>query len=116
MYSRQIVGQTCHVKTYKISREKIFPNHKSVNTQQSSRKSLKYSNFLLPSVPEKVWTLQNVEKINPDVFDLSKKRNDEDSWWNQALLTHLDLSSNVLTEISSNIRNLMDLTVLNVSQ
>lgn len=63
-----------------------------------------------------MWSLQEREKkANPNVVDLNKKQNDDDLWWNQATLTHLDLSSNVLTEISGKIRNLTDLTVLNVS-
>lgn len=62
-----------------------------------------------------MWNLHDVEKINPDVFDFNKKHNEDDLWWNQAMITHLDLSSNVLTEVSGNIRNLMDLTVVNVS-
>lgn len=68
------------------------------------------------AVPEKVWNLKSDEaKISHDVFDLNKKPNDDDAWWSQTGLTHLDLSSNVLTEISNGIRNLLDLTVLNVS-
>jgi Leucine-rich repeat (LRR) protein len=64
-----------------------------------------------------VWNLKEDEvKINSDVYDLSRKPNEDDMWWNQAGLTHLDLSSNVLTEISGSIKNLLDLTVLNVSE
>lgn len=66
-------------------------------------------------VPEKVWCLQDdQEKVKLDV-DLNKTKNEDDLWWNQAGLTHLDLSSNVITEISPNVQNLMELTVLNVS-
>jgi Leucine-rich repeat (LRR) protein len=68
------------------------------------------------AVPEKVWNLKDDTKISPDVLDLNRKPNEDDMWWNQAGLTHLDLSSNVLTEISGAIQNLMDLTVLNVSR
>lgn len=68
------------------------------------------------SVPEKVYNIHDEpEKINPNVVDLDKTQNEEDLWWNQCTLKHLDLSSNVLTEISSDIKNLFDLTVLNVS-
>lgn len=62
-----------------------------------------------------MWNLQDHEKITADMLDLNKKQNEDDLWWNQAVLTHLDLSSNTITEISSNIRNLADLVVLNVS-
>ena len=67
------------------------------------------------SVPEKVYNIQEPEKINPNVVDLDRKSNEDDLWWNQCTLKHLDLSSNVLTEISSDIKNLLDLTVLIVS-
>jgi len=39
---------------------------------------------------------------------------EEDAWWNQNSLTKLDMSSNVLTTISSDIKNLIDLKTLNV--
>lgn len=67
-------------------------------------------------VPEKVWNLSDSEDCdNKDVrFDLDRS-NEEESWWNQKTLTNLDLSSNSLTCISENVKNLADLTVLNVS-
>lgn len=66
-------------------------------------------------MPEKVWNLQGPVKLNSDALNLDRKQNEDEMWWNQLHLTHLDLSSNVLTEISGQISNLMDLTVLNVS-
>lgn len=76
------------------------------------KKCIKFSS----SVPAKVYNIQEPEKINPNVFDLDRTQNEDDLWWNQCALKQLDLSSNVLTEISSDIRNLQDLTVLNVSR
>jgi Leucine-rich repeat (LRR) protein len=67
-------------------------------------------------VPDRVWNLREAaEKITYDVLDFDQKPKDDELWWNQASLTHLDLSSNVLTEISTEISNLTDLSVLNVS-
>lgn len=67
-------------------------------------------------VPERVWNLREAaEKITYDVVDFDQKPKDDELWWNQMSLTHLDLSSNVLTEISTGIGNLTDLSVLNVS-
>jgi hypothetical protein len=40
---------------------------------------------------------------------------DGDKWWEHEPLTWLDLSSNCIIEISPKIRNLLTLTVLNVS-
>lgn len=71
--------------------------------------------FNIISVPQKVYNIQVPEKINLNVVDLDRKNNEEDVWWNQCTLRHLDLSSNVLTEISSDIKNLLDLSVLIVS-
>lgn len=104
------------VKTSEVSKAEIYSNHKSADRQGQLRYQFNFF-FNVPfAVPEKVWSLQEREKkANPNVVDLNKKQNDDDLWWNQATLTHLDLSSNVLTEISGKIRNLTDLTVLNVS-
>lgn len=66
-------------------------------------------------VPEKVWNLSDSEDCDKEVrYDLDRS-NEEESWWNQKTLTNLDLSSNALTCISENVKNLGDLTVLNVS-
>lgn len=65
-------------------------------------------------VPEKIWRLYEDEKdSHGDRLDMDKKTDDE-VWWNQKMLTNLDLSSNMLTCISSDLQNLLDLTVLNV--
>lgn len=75
---------------------------------------------LFVPVPEKVWNLSDSEDCDKDAaaaavrYDLDRT-NEEDSWWNQKSLTTLDLSSNTLTSISENVKNLGDLTVLNVS-
>lgn len=72
--------------------------------------------YLFHIVPERVWNLREAaEKITYDVMDFDQKPRDDELWWNQTSLTHLDLSSNVLTEISAEISNVTDLSVLNVS-
>lgn len=67
------------------------------------------------SVPEKVWSIEENEELNPDAIDLNRKQNESDLWWNKKSITTLDLSSNVLISLSSNIKNLLELTTLNVS-
>lgn len=102
-----------------MSRRLKYPKRRYFKIMSSRTMKVKnvinYVILFLFVVPEKVWNIQDVEKINPEVLNLNKKQNEEDLWWNQAGLTHLDLSSNVLTDISSSIKNLLDLTVLNVS-
>lgn len=68
-------------------------------------------------MPEKVWNLSDSDDCDKDVrYDLDHTNEEEESWWNQKTLTNLDLSSNALTCISENLKNLADLTVLNVSK
>lgn len=70
---------------------------------------------VLFAVPDKVWNLNSPDDNNTDTrYDLDNS-NEDDLWWNQKTLTSLDLSSNALVEISSDVQNLLDLTVLNVS-
>lgn len=65
------------------------------------------------AVPEKIWRLYEDEKdSHGDQLDMDKS--DKEVWWDQKMLTNLDLSSNMLTCISSDLQNLLDLTVLNV--
>lgn len=75
--------------------------------------------LLLSAVPARVWNLHASDGAG-DTADVSMDRKDDDrdretAWWNQASLTQLDLSSNVLRSIDTGIGNLLDLTVLNVS-
>lgn len=69
----------------------------------------------LVSVPPKVWDLNAPEKDEIDVSFNKEQTKETNEWWTHKSLTNLDLSSNVLTNISGNIANLQDLTVLNVS-
>lgn len=108
-----------HVQTkyVHISRAKIHQNTKFIMSKQLSRSNkLTNKKFLFHLiVPEKVFNLQDPVKVNPNVVDLNNTPNEDDLWWNQRHITHLDCSSNVLTEINPDIGNLLDLTVLNVS-
>jgi hypothetical protein len=70
----------------------------------------------LKTIPEKIYFINEEQnESNPNVFNFDQKLKDEDLWWNRVNLHYLDLSSNCLTEISSDVQNLMDLSVLNVS-
>lgn len=48
------------------------------------------------------------------VVEIDFNKQDTDAWWNFKPLTYLDLSSNVLQEIPSQISMFEDLTTLNV--
>lgn len=65
-------------------------------------------------VPDKVWNIHAPDKDDVDVSYDKASTKETNEWWTQTCLTNLDLSSNVLTSISSDIANLLDLTVLNV--
>ena len=67
-------------------------------------------------MPDKVWNLHEAEeKIEVNLGIMAKPEEENNSWWHQTVLQHLDLSSNVLINISSEIGNLYDLTILDVS-
>ena len=62
-------------------------------------------------VPESVW------RINLDVPEEARDvslDNSEDRWWEQVDLTKLILASNLLTQVSDDIKQLPALTVLDV--
>lgn len=84
-------------------------------------------------MPEKVFHIHEPDEDDLGAIDVKmdkskgkssscKKRNggggggdEEEFWWNRVNLTVLDLSSNSLTTISGDIKNLQDLVTLNVS-
>lgn len=78
-----------------------------------------YFDHLISAVPARVWNLHAPDGAGDATTDVSFDRKEDDrdretAWWNQASLTQLDLSSNVLRTIDAGIGNLLDLTVLNV--
>lgn len=72
------------------------------------------SQFII-SVPPKVWHINELDKDEVEVNFGKEDKNEESEWWNYSTLTSLDLSSNVITSISTEIQCLQDLQVLNVS-
>lgn len=66
-------------------------------------------------VPEKMFTMYDLTNENEINIDLSRVVKEEDAWWSIKPLTHLDLSSNVLTILPKEISMFQDLMVLNVS-
>ena len=114
----QFKSSTCSDINCTFIKSENTPKSKVHNEQTSRSNKLankKISLYFI--VPEKVFNIQEAEKkVNPNVVDLNNTPNDDQLWWNQRNITHIDFSSNVLTEINPEIRNLQDLTVLNVSQ
>lgn len=75
------------------------------------------------AVPDKLFHIHEPDEDELSAIDHKmnksscKNNNDEDEyWWNRVNLTVLDLSSNSLASISSEIKNLSDLVTLNVSK
>ncbi|KAG4068641.1 hypothetical protein HA402_002332 [Bradysia odoriphaga] len=81
-----------------------------------ARKSgcLNMSGRALASVPLKVWHINEPDKEDLDVNFAKEDKSEENEWWNQKTLNNLDLSSNVITSISSEIGCLQDLEILNL--
>lgn len=76
-------------------------------------------------MPDKVFHIHEADEDELGAIDLkmrdakkgtSCKNNngDDEFWWNRTNLTVLDLSSNSLTSISGDIKNLLDLLTLTV--
>lgn len=69
----------------------------------------------MSAVPPKVWHINEPDKEDLDVNFAKEDKSEENEWWNQKTLNNLDLSSNVITSISTEIGCLQDLEILNVS-
>lgn len=71
----------------------------------------------LCTVPEKVWQLDQLDEAEVHLLEVKMDHDvDEDRWWEHEPLTCLDLSSNCITTLPPQIKNLVTLTVLNVSK
>lgn len=66
------------------------------------------------TVPPKVWHINEPDKDELEVNFAKDDKSEDNEWWNQKSLNNLDLSSNVITVISSEIGCLQDLEILNV--
>lgn len=73
---------------------------------------LNLSGRALATVPKGVFSMYDIGKDAVANFDMSKDT--EENWWSFKPLTYLDCSSNVLTDIPTDIKLFEDLTVLNL--
>lgn len=71
--------------------------------------------FCVHIVPPKVWHINEPDKDELEVNFAKDDKAEDSEWWNQKCLNNLDLSSNVITSISTEIGSLQDLEILNVS-
>lgn len=76
---------------------------------------VRVSNAILLTVPPKVWHINEPDKDELEVNFAKEDKGEDNEWWNQKSLNNLDLSSNVITSISTEIGCLQDLEILNVS-
>ncbi|GFG36680.1 hypothetical protein Cfor_11016 [Coptotermes formosanus] len=82
-----------------------------------ARKSgqLNLSGRAITSVPEKVWQLDQLDETEVHLLEVKMDHDvDEDKWWEHEPLTWLDLSSNCISKLPPQIKNLVTLTVLNI--
>lgn len=73
--------------------------------------------FINFKVPSEIWNLEELMKRRSGTFipEFDKCPEDDNcQWWSRKSISNLNLSSNVILEISSEIQHLLDLTVLNV--
>lgn len=72
----------------------------------------------LGTVPDQVWNLEkcDTKPVGIVSIEFDKCPEEGDNWWNYKPLSNLDLSSNALKEISSELSNLVDLKSLFVSK
>lgn len=108
---RKIINPIFHVQT-KSEEEK----HLSKEIIKIVRKTgiLNLSGKHLASVPDRMFSIYDLTDENAVNLDFNKPSKEEDMWWNIKPLTHLDLSSNVLTVLPGQIGVFQDLTVINL--
>lgn len=108
------------------SKIRVINKHSVFNLQDKSSDDKELSNALiksakrsgqlslcnrgLGSVPENVWKIEEI--VLEDQKDLDFNRSDTNNWWNCEPLRTLDLSSNVIKIIPSQIKQLFNLTSL----
>jgi hypothetical protein len=64
-----------------------------------------------------VWQLDQLDETEVHLLEVKMDHDvDEDKWWEHEPLTWLDLSSNCISKLPPQIKNLVTLTVLNVSK
>ena len=67
-------------------------------------------------MPSKLWQLEELDEAEVRLLEVRMDRDvDGERWWEHEPLSWLDLSSNCITDLSPDIKNLSSLTVLNVS-
>ncbi|KAJ8967536.1 hypothetical protein NQ314_002851 [Rhamnusium bicolor] len=109
---RKFINPIFHVQT-----KDEDDNHITKDIIKSVRKTgqLNLSCRHLSSVPEKMFTMYELTDENAVNIDFSRtSKEDDEVWWNIKPLTHLDLSSNVLTNIPVQIGMFQDLTILSL--
>ncbi|CAG9772451.1 unnamed protein product [Ceutorhynchus assimilis] len=105
---RKFISPLFHVQT-KDEDEKHLSNIVIKNVKTTGVLNLHGKHLM--SVPDRLFTIYNDGHVDLDFNSACK---DDDLWWNVKPLTNLDLSSNVLTEIPSQIGMFQDLTTLNL--
>nr|CAI5840168.1 unnamed protein product [Callosobruchus analis] len=107
---RKHISPVFHLQTKKEEDQHIT---KEVIKSVRRTGQLNLSSRHIATVPEKLFSIYEADESTDD-WDFGKPKKEEDAWWNMKPLSHLDLSSNVLTDIPGQIGMFQDLLVLNL--
>ncbi|CAG9860792.1 unnamed protein product [Phyllotreta striolata] len=108
---RKIVNPVFHLQTKQENDQHIT---KDVIRLVKNTGKLNLSSKHLSAVPDKMFAMYELTNENEINIDLSRTIDEGDAWWSIKPLTHLDISSNVLTAMPKDINMFQDLLVLNL--
>ncbi|KAG7306396.1 hypothetical protein JYU34_009026 [Plutella xylostella] len=104
--------KVCNKSFFHLQDKKADSSVLSNGLIKSAKRSgqLSLCNRGLGTVPENVWKID--ELVLEEYKDVDFTRSDDHSWWNSEPLKTLDLSSNAISTISTNIKLLQELVTL----
>lgn len=88
--------------------------HPQMIKQARRSGQLNLSNRGLASVPERVWTLMELDREETEAAGQRSMDNTEENWWDMVDLTKLILACNKISTISDKISNLGSLLILDL--
>ncbi|XP_050673868.1 leucine-rich repeat-containing protein 40-like isoform X2 [Leptidea sinapis] len=104
--------KVCNKSVFHLQDKKADENELSMGLIKSAKRTghLSLCNRGLGTVPPNVWKID--ELVMDDTKEVDFSRSEQNSWWSCEPLKMLDLSSNVIKDISPNIKMLQELVTL----